>query len=179
MRSGTDRAKLLEFIRLVGASAEGPGRVYLVGGSTALLLGIRDQTIDIDIKLDPEPKAIFENIAILKERLNVNVELASPDQFLPPLPGWQTRSEFITKSGLVEFYHYDFYAQALSKILRGHANDLADVKALVSRGKVVPSKLAELFHEIRSGLVRYPGIDADEFKARVSSFIEEESTRND
>ena len=175
MRSATDKAKLLEFIQQIGATAQGPGRVYLVGGSTALLLGIRDQTIDIDIKLDPEPKAIFESIAILKERLQTNVELASPDQFLPTLPGWQSRSEFIAKSGPVEFYHYDFYAQTLAKILRGHTTDLADARALVQLGKVVPSRLNDLFQKIKPDLIRYPGINALEFEARVGRFIQEAS----
>jgi hypothetical protein len=45
MREGTDLAKLQRFIEQIGSSAEGPGRVYLVGGATALLLGVREQTI--------------------------------------------------------------------------------------------------------------------------------------
>ena len=53
-----------------------------MGGATAVLLGIRDQTIDIDVKLDPEPAGVFESIARLKEQLHVSVELAAPDQFL-------------------------------------------------------------------------------------------------
>lgn len=168
-------AKLSEFMRQIGASAQGPGRVYLVGGSTALLLGIRDQTIDIDLKLDPEPKAIFESIALLKERLDVNVELASPDQFFPALPGWKERSEFITRSGQVEFFHYDFYAQALAKILRGHSKDISDARALVKLGKVAPAKLKELFQETKPGLIRYPAISAADFEARVDRFVEEVS----
>src|SRR5438876_934626 len=108
----------------LGESATGPGKVYITGGATALLLGIRAQTIDVDIKLDPEPAGVFEAVSELKERLAVNVELAAPDHFIPPIPGWQDRSEFIARYGLVDFYHYDFYGQALSKILRGHPTDL-------------------------------------------------------
>ncbi len=36
---------------LAGA-ARGPGKVYFTGGATALLLGFREQTIDIDLKLE-------------------------------------------------------------------------------------------------------------------------------
>ncbi len=157
----------------IGNSAEGPGRIYLVGGSTALLLGVRAQTIDIDIKLDPEPKGVFESIARLKESLSLNVELASPDQFIPPLPGWQGRSEFIGRWGQVDFFHYDFYAQALSKILRGHDKDLSDAKALVSLGKVVPSLLIKYFLAIQPDLLRYPAINPHDFESRVNRFVME------
>lgn len=58
---------------LAGA-ARSPGNVYFTGGATALLLGFREQTIDIDLKLDPEPGGVFEAIAVLKNRLNLDVE---------------------------------------------------------------------------------------------------------
>ncbi|MEI8281706.1 MAG: DUF6036 family nucleotidyltransferase [Armatimonadota bacterium] len=132
MRSPVDKNKLFSFFQEIGNRSEGPGRIYIVGGSTALLLGVRDQTVDIDIKLDPEPKGIFASISSLKESLSISVELASPDQFVPALPNWKERSEFITKSGQVEFFHYDFYGQAYAKIVRGHSVDLSDVRALIS-----------------------------------------------
>ena len=68
----------------IAGAASSPGKVYLTGGATALLLGFREQTIDIDVKFDPEPSGVFPAIAALKERLDVNVELASPDDFIPP-----------------------------------------------------------------------------------------------
>ena len=51
----------------LAAKARGPGNVYFTGGATALLLGLREQTIDVDIKLDPEPAGVFEAIADLKK----------------------------------------------------------------------------------------------------------------
>ena len=63
-------------------------------------------------------------------------ELASPDQFLPPLEDWRSGSRFITRHGQVEFYHYDFYAQASAKILSGQAIDMVDVSSYVRLGKV-------------------------------------------
>jgi len=173
MRSMLDEAKLQRFLAAVGRRATTPGRVYLTGGSTALLLGIRAQTVDIDIKLDPEPGGIFEAIAELKESLGVNVELASPDLFVPALPGWRERSEFIARFGKVDFHHYDFYGQALSKLSRGHKKDLADVAALRDQQKVQAEKLLDLFEEVRSQLIRYPALNVPDLERRLRAFVQE------
>src|SRR5438105_4877402 len=95
MRRKVTRERLHQFMQELASSARSPGKVYFTGGATALLLGFRDQTIDIVIKLDPEPKGVFEAIAVLKNRLDVNIELASPDNFIPPVPDWRERSKHI------------------------------------------------------------------------------------
>ncbi len=172
MRQHVDREKLTEFMRSLGSAATGPGRVYLVGGATALLLGVRPQTIDIDIKMSPEPTGAFEAIAAIKNALDVSVELAAPDDFLPALSGWVERSEFIARYGEIDFFHYDFYAQALSKLLRGHDKDIDDVRALVQKNLVDPPTLLELFEEARPRLNRYPAIDEMSFEQRVRDFVE-------
>ena len=171
MRSAVDKQKLLQFMLEIGRLAESSGRVYFVGGSTALLLNTRAQTIDIDIKLDPEPAAIFEAIAELKIRLDLSVELASPDQFLPALPGWRDRSEFIASYGQVDFYHYDFYAQALAKILRDLGQDIEDAKNLVRLGKVDPAKLRGLFEQIEPELRRFPHLSPRDFASQLTEFL--------
>lgn len=177
MRDPLDKTKLIRFMDEIGKAATGPGRIYLVGGATALLLDIRSQTIDIDIKLDPEPPGVFEAIAVLKDRLNVSVELASPDDFLPALPGWRTRGEFIARRGMVDFYNYDFYGQALAKLLRGHDQDLTDVRAYVELDKVVPKILLELLHQVEDELIRYPAINRQSLVARVEAFVQEHEHR--
>ena len=63
--------------------AQSNGKVYFTGGATALLLGLREQTIDLDVKFAPEPKGVFEAIGGLKNQLDLNVELAAPDDFVP------------------------------------------------------------------------------------------------
>ena len=131
MRAETDRAKLERFMAALGERVSGAGTVYLTGGATALLQGWRKATIDVDIKPDPEPPGLFEAIPALKDELDINVELASPDQFIPPIPGWRERSVFIARHGSISYYHYDPYGQALSKLQRGHERDLADVRSLV------------------------------------------------
>jgi hypothetical protein len=55
----------------------------------------------------PESDAMLRAIPSLKERLNVNVELASPDQFIPVPAGWEEWSPVITRIGRVTVHHYD------------------------------------------------------------------------
>src|SRR5256712_7340907 len=119
MRRKVTLETLRQFMKELAASARSPGKVYFTGGATALLLGFREQTIDIDLKLDPEPDGAFEAIAVLKNRLNLNVELASPDDFIPPAPDWRERSRRIVSIGRVQFFHYDLSLQALAKLERG------------------------------------------------------------
>jgi hypothetical protein len=116
MRTDADAEKVRRLMEAIGREAQGEGTVYLVGGATAVLYGWRAQTIDVDLKLDPEPAGIFAAIRHLKDDLGLNVELAAPDQFIPPLPGWRERSPYIGTMGRVRFHHYDLYAQALAKI---------------------------------------------------------------
>lgn len=173
MRSPADPAKIHRLLAELGRRARGPGRVYLTGGASALLEGWRSSTVDVDLKLDPEPAGIFEAIAELKNELDVNVELASPDQFLPPLPDWRSRSRLIARHGEVEFYHYDFRAQALAKLARAHDRDLADVRAMIERGLVTGTELEAAMQDIVPELIRYPAIEAEAFERRVLAFLEE------
>lgn len=174
MRGPVDPSKIRRLLRELGQHARGPGRVYLTGGASALLVGWRNSTVDIDLKLEPEPPGVFEAIGRLKKELALNVELAAPDQFLPPLPDWQSRSVFIERQGPVEFFHYDFRAQALSKIARGFDRDLADAREMLDRGLVTKSDLLEALEQMRPHLVRYPALDAEAFERRVRSFLEKE-----
>src|SRR6266404_4651306 len=171
MRQRVTRARLQQFMQSLAAAARSPGKVYLTGGATALLLGFRDQTIDIDIKLDPEPAGAFEAIAALKNDLNLNVELASPDDFIPAAPDWRERSRHIASIGEVEFFHYDFSLQALAKLERGHAQDLEDAASLVRGGYVTGDELRRRFKQIEPGLLRYPELDPRQFKKKLEDFL--------
>ena len=105
MRLDADKANLAAFMEALGKRVGGPGTVYLTGGATALLFGWREKTIDIDIKAEPEPPGFFEAIAELKDTLDTNVELASPDLFIPEVPGWRDRSQLIQRAGEENFHH--------------------------------------------------------------------------
>ena len=116
----------------LGAQADADARVYFTGGATAVLNGWRSSTIDVDIKIVPERDRIFRAIPEIKERLQINIELASPDDFIPVLPGWEDRSPFIARESRISFHHFELVAQALSKIERGHTQDLEDVQTLAA-----------------------------------------------
>jgi hypothetical protein len=167
MREATNADKVRHLMRELGRAVQSPGRVYFTGGATAVLLGWRDTTLDIDLKPDPEPIGFFEALPKLKNEIDINIELAAPDDFVPALPGWKDRSQFIMKEGNLEFYHYDFYGQALSKIERGHKRDQADVARMLADRLVDRAKLWDLFCAVEPKLIRYPSLQPPQLKARV------------
>jgi uncharacterized nucleotidyltransferase DUF6036 len=154
--------------------ATSDGRVYFTGGVTALLMKWRSTTIDIDIKMVPEQDALFRALPMLKEALEINVELAAPDQFIPALPEWEERSQLISKVGLLSFFHYDFYSQALAKIERGHSRDVTDVAAMFERGLIEPQRLLDYFAKIEPALYRYPAIDPRAFRRAVETIVHDQ-----
>jgi len=176
MRSDTDIEKTKKLLEYLGKHVLGPGRLYLTGGATALLHGIRGTTVDIDCKFDPEPKGVFEAIQNAKLDLDMNIELASPDHFIPPLPGWAERSQFVGKYGLLEVYHYDYYSQALAKIERGHNRDVRDVSAMAAKGLVKIERFMSYFEQIEADLIRYPGIDPKAFRKKIEAFLAEQDS---
>ena len=173
MRQLTDAARLREFMRLLGRRTRVAGRVYLVGGACAVLHDWRATTIDIDIDLDQGLDALLREIPAIKEDLQVNVELASPAHFIPELPGWRDRSPFVIREGTIDFHHYDFYSQALSKIERAHARDVADVREMAARGLIEPARLSGFFDLIEADLYRYPALDAASFRSAVERTVQE------
>ncbi len=178
MRAEAEKAKIERFLRELGSRVSSAGNIYLTGGGTAVLLGWRGTTIDLDIKAEPEPGGFFQAIAELKEEIDINVELAAPDDFLPALPGWQDRSLFIVRHGPLNFYHYDPSSQALAKIERGHARDLDDVAAMLERGLVDRTKLWQLFEAIEPDLIRFPSINPKILRTTVSDICHPEAPEN-
>lgn len=169
MREIATRSRIVEFMRRLGSAAKVETKVYFTGGATAVLFGWRQTTIDVDLKIVPESDDLFRAIPALKETLNLNVELASPDLFIPPLPEWESRCLFISHEGRIDWYHFDPYAQALAKIERDHERDREDVRELIGHGLVHVPRLRELFHAIKPALIRFPSIDAQTFAKRVEA----------
>ncbi len=54
MRRDLNADRLREFLEEIGRLAKGPGRIYLTGGATALLMGWREATKDVDLSFGPE-----------------------------------------------------------------------------------------------------------------------------
>lgn len=173
MREKVRADTLARFMKSIGRGERKSIRVYFVGGVSAVLLGWRETTIDVDLKIVPEADEILRKLPQLKEELHLNIELASPDDFVPALPGWEERSKYIGREGRVEFFHYDFYGQALAKIERGHTTDLRDVREMIERGLVEPTLLLKLFFQVEDKLYKYPAIDANSLKKALEQLAQE------
>jgi hypothetical protein len=82
VRELSDEERIRRLIRALGDAARRESDCYLTGGATAVLLGWRPTTLDVDIKLEPEQDEVLRAIPLIKEELAVNVELASPADFI-------------------------------------------------------------------------------------------------
>jgi hypothetical protein len=63
VRSLADAARIHRFLKALGRAADREGRCYLTGGTTAVLIGWRDSTIDVDVRLDPETDSLLRAIS--------------------------------------------------------------------------------------------------------------------
>lgn len=169
MRDAADAERIRSLARELGRAVPHGTRMYLTGGATAVLEGWRDSTVDIDVRFEPDSDDALSRIKDLKEELAVNVELASPLDFLPALDGWRERSRFRFREGNLEVFDFDPYSQALSKLERGFDLDLEDVRSMVLSGQVEPAKLLELFEGIEPELFRLPAVDPPSLRAAVES----------
>ena len=172
MREPAGAERVRELAAELGRVAPPGTQLYLTGGATAVLEGWRETTVDIDVRIEPEDDAVMRRLVELKEELQVNVELASPPDFVPELPGWRERSPLVERTGNLELRHFDPYSQSLSKVERGFELDLADVRAMVQNGMVDPARAIELFEAIEPNLHRYPAIDPGAFRDRVQRAFE-------
>lgn len=167
MRDLTNKKKIAELMRLLGRRVRHEVGVYFTGGTTAVLMGWRDSTVDVDLRFEPELDEFFRAIPEIIEKLQMSIELAAPSDFIPPLPEWKERCLYIGREGKISFYHYDPYSQALSKIQRWHEKDILDVNAMIENGLVEKDKLLSLFTQIEPMLFRYPAINPVKFAERV------------
>ncbi len=76
-----------------------------------MLRGWHTAILDIDLRLGREADELLRAVGRLKDELSVNVELASPPDFIPELPGWRDRSPFVLREGRIDVHHFDLYSQ--------------------------------------------------------------------
>lgn len=119
-------------------------RVPFVGGTTAVLIGWRGTTIDVDLVMRPEDDGLLRAIPALKEELQINVELASPADFIP-IPPPSTRES-----------------------RAGHQH-LSDVREMVARGLIDKTRALEYFARIEPDLSRFPALDPTTFRRAVEA----------
>jgi hypothetical protein len=174
MRADADKARIERLLTELGKRGSSGDRIYLTGGTSAVSIGWREFTQDVDLRIesaDSEP--LLRAIADLKDRLDVNVELASPLDFLPAPPGWQDRSMFLNHYGPVDVFHTDFALQGLAKLQRGFERDLLDVQAMLDRSLTSVEAIQQTFAAVEPDLYRFPAVDAEELRGVVSRFAAE------
>jgi hypothetical protein len=167
MRPPVNADRVRALARELSRVARADTTLYLTGGATAVIEGWRSSTVDVDLRLEPDSDDLLRRIATVKNDLDINIELVSPPDFIPELPGWRERSPFVFREGLVTVRHFDPYSQALAKVERGFEQDLADVQAMVTGGLIDPQRALELFTEVEPLLFRYPAIDPEALRAKV------------
>jgi hypothetical protein len=171
VRALADSARIERLMEEWGRSAAVAGNVYLTGGATAVLNGWRDSTVDVDVKLVPDRDELLQQIPRIKESLDINIELASPADFIPVPQGWEERSPLIRQVGQLTFRHFDPTAQALSKAERGHVQDRQDVADLLASGLVTAAGARAQFEQVEPLLYRFPAIDPPSFRAAVEELF--------
>jgi hypothetical protein len=171
MRELATANRIQRFLEAFAEAATEPTTLYLVGGASAVLVGWRETTRDIDFVMRPESDALLRAIPRLKEQHSINVELAAPDHFIPVPARWEDRSPFVAALGQMTIRHFDFTAQALSKIERGHARDLDDVRAMLAAGLITKAGLRDAFERTAADLYRYPSIDESSYRAALDELL--------
>jgi hypothetical protein len=150
-------------------------RVFIVGGGTAVCLGWRPSSIDADLCADNDD--VFANIQAIKEELQLNIEFARPEHFVPPLPGSDDRHIFISTLSHVSFFHYDPYSQLLAKVVRGFNRDLADAGKFIDSGLVDPARFRSLVDQIpESAYAKYPTLSPLAISNAVGDFLKSRRT---
>src|SRR3970282_2216978 len=90
-RASVDHQRIERFLRQLGQRFHGTGRIYLVGGTTMVYEGFREQTLDIDLALELSPQdhpLFIQMVRELKVIYNENLD----GYFQDILPRYATES---------------------------------------------------------------------------------------
>jgi hypothetical protein len=164
VRELAERDRIVRFLRILGRRLRSPVRLYLVGGSIIVDLGLREATLDVDFVAQSDTASALDEfeqlIPVLKNELRINVEPASPGDFIPVPPDILARSPYVRTYGNLHVYYYDLPSTVISKAARGAERDLADIESLVRAGAVswddVESRWAEVKTSPRGWLRHSP-----------------------
>ncbi len=173
MRPNVDKARIEDFLKNLGRVFRKPGRLYLVGGAALVHLGIRSGfTQDIDVEVAGNDAGdMFTSIRGLVEQMNINVEFASPRDFIPLPSQWETHARYVGRYGAIDVFYFDFYSIALSKIDRGNTRDINDVKLLLEQGIITLEELDIAYREVlpQVGKGTYARLDPRRFAERYAA----------
>ena len=101
-REDATRTIIAAFVRELGRRFSGRGRLYLAGGASLVYQGFRPHTVDIDYRVELEAgddSRFIQALRAAQRTVPLNVEPASPADFVPLPAGWQERSQFLTQEG--------------------------------------------------------------------------------
>ncbi len=173
MRQGVDKAAIESFLQQLGKTFRKPARLYLVGGAALVHMGVRSGfTQDIDVQVSGAGEGdLIVAIQRMIERMQINVEFASPVDFIPLPKQWELHARFVGRYGTIDVFYFDFYSIALSKMERGNNRDIEDVKLLVQQGIIDLAELDNAYQEVLTqlGKGRYPRITPKRFIERYQA----------
>lgn len=169
MRADANAERIRALLDALGRHARAGDRLYLTGGATAVLTGWRGATRDVDILLEGGEDRLLRVLAQIKDTLDINVELASPLDFLPAPGDWRTRSPSVGRFGNLEVFHVPYDLQALAKLSRGFDQDLADVGQMLARDLTTKARLQATLAEIEPSLYRFPTVNGSRLREAVAA----------
>ena len=173
MRPSVDKRQIEDFLKNLGRAYRKPGRLYLVGGAALVHAGLRvgsTEDIDLDIRATNEDE-MTDAIRQLKDTMKINVEFASPADFIPVPSQWEMNASYVGRYGSIDAFYFDFYSIALSKIQRGSTRDINDVKLLLQHKFINLEGLDAAFQEVlpQVGKRPYIRLDPKQFAARYDA----------
>src|SRR2546425_12199802 len=105
LRQAVNRERITLLLREVGQRYHRPARLYLVGGTSLVFEGYRERTLDVDLTIEVSADGHGELIRALQEimlALDMNIEEASPGDFIPLPAGHADRHIFVGRSGSLQ-----------------------------------------------------------------------------
>jgi Nucleotidyltransferase of unknown function (DUF6036) len=172
MRHTVTKADIEKFLDALGKSFRKPGRLYLAGGAALVHIGLRPgSTMDIDVAIEASDEdEMVTAIRKLVEKMQINVEFASPGDFIPLPTQWMAQARYVGRYGSIDVFYFDFYSLALSKISRGNDRDLIDVKLLLQQKLITLEELDAAYNEVlpRMGKRPYINLNPQRFAERYA-----------
>jgi len=173
MRPNVDKKAIEAFLQQLGRTFRKPGRLYLVGGAALVHAGVRlGFTQDIDVQVGGVNEGgLIVSIQRLIQQMQINIEFASPKDFIPLPSQWEEHAQYVSRYGQIDVFYFDFYSIALSKIERGTTRDIEDVKLLVQQQRIALNELDIAYQEVLAqlGKGRYPKITPERFAERYAA----------
>jgi hypothetical protein len=174
-REAATRERIATFLHELGRRFSGRGALYLAGGSMLVYEGFRPRTIDVDYRIEltaGDDTQFIQALRAAQRAVNLNIEPASPADFIPLPSGWRERSRFLTQEGGLSVYAFDLLSTALAKIERGQERDIDDVLALCRTGSLSVMQIAQAFEEIapRIEIEALPRVTEQDFRRKVEAF---------